>query len=137
MKILIVDDSKTMRIIIKRALTKADIDDLEVVEASSGEDALELLKDTDVDLVICDTSMPGLGSVKTVLAIREEKDKEVLPIIMATSMADKHNILEALKAGANDYMVKPVRQEDIDTKVRCLKRGKYEGKRVSKRKYKK
>lgn len=118
MKILLIDDSKTMRIIQKRSLLKMDIEDLEILEADSGWNGLESLVDNDVDLIICDISMPGMGGIETLRKIRSNLDTSKIPVIMCTSVADKGSIIEALKAGATNYIIKPFKQEDIESKIK-------------------
>jgi CheY-like chemotaxis protein len=135
MKILIIDDSLTMRNLVKKKINNLELKDIEIVEAKSGEHALEILKeDPTVDVILCDTCMPGLGMLKTIQKIREDKDKEDLPVVLCTSIANKATVLEGLKAGANDYMIKPFRNEDVKKKVGCYYRDTFARKRKSKRK---
>jgi len=103
MKVLIVDDSKTMRTIIKGALSKNDITD--TLEAENGKEAVSLVMSEDPNLVLMDWNMPEMSGLDAVKAIRASGNKS--PIIMVTTEAEKHRIVEAVQAGINDYLVKP------------------------------
>jgi two-component system chemotaxis response regulator CheY len=105
--VLVVDDSEFMRKLVKSAFSDLNIP-CYYVEAVDGMDALEKLKANPVDLVLLDWNMPklsGLDFLKIVRGMEEYKD---LPIIMITSEAAKFNVVEALKLGATDYIIKPI-----------------------------
>lgn len=119
--ILIVDDSRIMRNIVKNYFAKLEIL-CDYLEAEDGEEALEILKQHKVDLVLLDWNMPklsGLDFLKTVRAIDKYAD---MPIIMVTSEAARYNVIEALKTGATDYIIKPINEKMFVEKVtRVLK----------------
>jgi two-component system, chemotaxis family, chemotaxis protein CheY len=102
MKVLIVDDSNTMRQIIKRSLAKIGIDDC--VEAKNGKEAVAAATD-DIEMVFMDWNMPEMPGIDAVRAIRGAGNK--VPIIMVTTEAEKRRVLEAVQAGITDYMIKP------------------------------
>lgn len=116
MKILLIDDSATMRRIQKTQVNGLGITD--VIEASDGEDGLKKLEQSmPVDLVMLDWNMPvmdGLTFLKKVRSIDTYKD---VKIIMCTSESEKTRVVEALKAGANNYLVKPFTPEALKEKL--------------------
>ena len=117
-KILIVDDIKVNI----RALKIALIDlDATVLEATSGQEALTILSETDVALVLLDVSMPGMDGFQTAECIRENKYAEAVPIIFVTAIdKDKNNIDEGYKCGAVDYLFKPVDVALLKSKVQVF-----------------
>jgi len=115
MKVLLTDDSSTMRKIQKRVLAGMDITD--VLEASNGKEALELISQHKFDFVLLDVNMPEMNGMETLKAIRGNPDSAKLPVIMCTSVADKGQVMEAIKAGATNYLVKPFQPEDLQKKI--------------------
>lgn len=107
-KILVVDDSKTIRKMYKKHLPEAFNKYVEVLEAENGKDALEILKENpDVFVVFLDVNMPvmdGYDFLRTVRIIPQFKN---LKIVMATSESSKETVTKMLKAGANSYLMKP------------------------------
>lgn len=117
MKVLLVDDSSTMRKIQRRALNEMNITD--ITEAGNGKEALEKLKEMQyaVTLVLLDVNMPEMNGIETLKAIRSLPETKQLPVIMCTSVAEKTQVLEAIKAGASNYVVKPFQTEDLKQKI--------------------
>jgi len=113
MKILLVDDSRTIRNIQKNVLAQLGYTD--VLEAGDGVEALKVLSENRPDLMLVDWNMPNMDGLSLVKAIRE-KDK-TLPIIMCTTEAEKGRVLEAIKAGVNNYVVKPFTAETLAEKI--------------------
>ena len=113
MKILTVDDSSTMRRIIKNTLTRLGYND--IVEAEHGVDALA--KMAGVGLVLTDWNMPEMDGLTFVKALRSNPQYRDVPIIMVTTEAAKKEILEAIKAGVTDYIVKPFTPETLKEKI--------------------
>jgi len=106
MKILIVDDFPTMRRIVKTLLRQAGYD--KFVEAVDGEDALEKLKQIpDVEFIISDWNMPNMTGLEFLMTVRSTPDLKHIPFLMITSETEKEHIIEAVKAGVNNYVVKP------------------------------
>ena len=112
-KVLVADDSSTMRKIISRTLNALEVKD--IVEAENGEQALAKMSEGPFDLVLTDWNMPGKTGLDVVKGIRETDKKT--PIIMVTTEAEKSRVLEAIQAGINDYLVKPFDKEDLQKKV--------------------
>jgi two-component system chemotaxis response regulator CheY len=114
MKVLIVDDSTVMRKVLVEALTRLNI--REVCEVPNGMEAVVALSRDEFDLILMDWNMPRMTGVE---AIREIRSRGFgMPIIMVTTEADKVRVLEALKAGANNYLIKPFTHEAMGAKIR-------------------
>ncbi len=113
MKILLVDDSRTIRNIQKNTLSSMGHTD--VLEAADGLEALSVLEGDRPDLMLVDWNMPKMDGITLVRKVRET-DKS-LPIIMVTTEAEKTRVMEALKAGVNNYVVKPFTAETLSEKI--------------------
>jgi len=118
MRILVVDDSRIMRNIIKNTLMYLHQPDDEYLEAADGVEALDLLLKNQVDLVLLDWNMPKLNGLELVKKLRAMEQFQNLPIIMITSEAAKYNVIEAIKEGVNDYLVKPVSERGLLAKIK-------------------
>lgn len=114
-KVMLVDDHEMVRMGLKTALELED--DLEVVaEADCGETALQVLSDTSVDVILMDVMMEGMGGIAT---CREVKENPAAPkVLMLTSSSDEKAVLSSMLAGANGYLLKNVRREEI---LRCVR----------------
>jgi len=117
-RILIVDDSRTTRIILKRML--AELGHTEVVEAEHGGQALERLEDSAPELALVDWNMPVMNGLEFVLAMREIRKYDRIKVMMVTSESSPRLIYEALKAGADEYAMKPITSEVIEDKLQLL-----------------
>lgn len=113
MKIMLVDDSKTMRSIQKGILTQMGHTNL--VEACDGQDALSKVFAEKPDLILLDWNMPNMDGLSFLQAYRQ-KDKTT-PVIMVTTEAEKHRVVDALKAGVNNYVVKPFTPDALSSKI--------------------
>jgi two-component system, chemotaxis family, chemotaxis protein CheY len=116
MKILLVDDSKMMRTIQKQILN--NLGPVEFCEAADGVEALKTIGATSggFQLVLIDWNMPNMDGITLVNRIRETDKKT--PLIMVTTEAEKSRILEAIKAGVNNYALKPFTPESLMEKVK-------------------
>jgi len=119
MRIITVDDSSTMRRIIKNTLKRIGYGD-EVLEAENGKEALEVLENREVDLIITDWNMPVMDGLTFVKKIRSNKKYDDVPIIMVTTEAAKEDIITALKAGVNNYIVKPFTPQVLKEKIETV-----------------
>ena len=115
MKILAVDDSATMRRIIKNQLKQAGYE--EVDEAGNGREALTMLGQAHYDLLITDWNMPEMNGLDLVKEVRRTDASKTMPILMVTTVAGKEDIVTALKAGVNNYMVKPFDTATLRAKI--------------------
>lgn len=113
MKILVVDDSRTIRNIQKNVL--AQLGHTDVIEAEDGVKALTMFAEHKVDLMLVDWNMPNMDGITLVRKIRESNRS--VPIIMCTTEAEKSRVLEAVKAGVNNYVVKPFTVESLGEKI--------------------
>lgn len=116
--VLVVDDSYTMRRIIKNILEKIGMGTIH--EASNGKEALEILNRGGVDILITDWNMPEMDGLALVKAVRSSDKFGKLPILMVTTENAKDDILNALRSGVDNYAVKPFTQEVIEEKVSKL-----------------
>lgn len=115
MKILIVDDSEAMRRILTNTLGKLGYDD--TTAAEDGQEALTLLQGGGFEFVFTDWNMPVMDGLTLVKNIRGTAGLEKIPIIMVTTEAAKDDILEAIKAGVSNYVVKPFTVDTIKEKL--------------------
>ncbi len=113
MKIMLVDDSRTIRNIQKNVLSQLGHTD--VVEAEDGVKALASFNQQVPDLMLVDWNMPNMDGITLVRKIREVNKS--VPIIMCTTEAEKSRVLEAIKAGVNNYIVKPFTVESLGEKI--------------------
>ncbi len=114
MKCLVVDDSATMRRIVVNALKTIGWNDL--VEAGDGKEALEKL-DGSIELIITDWNMPVMGGLDMVRALRANPATAKLPILMVTTRSVKEDILQAVEAGVNGYVLKPFTPQVLKEKI--------------------
>lgn len=108
-KIMLVDDAAFMRMTIKNALTKAGYDD--IIEASDGQIAVETYQKEHPDLVIMDITMPNMDGIQALQAIKTS-DPEAR-VVMCSAMGQEGMVVEAIKLGAKDFIVKPFKQDRI------------------------
>jgi two-component system chemotaxis response regulator CheY len=107
-KFLVVDDSLTMRRIVINTLKTIGYED--VIEASQGKEALAKLLMEGCDFLITDWNMPEMNGLDLVKAVRAHPQFECLPILMVTTRGNKEDVIEAMKARVNNYIVKPLRR---------------------------
>ena len=117
MKVLLIDDSTTMRKIQRRALSALGIEDVE--EASNGREGVDKLQAENYgyNIVLLDMNMPEMGGMEVLKTVRADPKSNNIPIIMCTSVADKEQVMEAIKSGASNYVVKPFTPEDLQKKI--------------------
>jgi len=108
-KVLVVDDSAAMRMLITASLQDSEFD--VVAAAKDGQEALQYFKDTAPDLVLLDIVMPGMSGVETLGHIMALNNNAV--VIMASSMGTDDAVQGALKAGAKNFLQKPIEQEAL------------------------
>lgn len=119
-KILIVDDSRTIRQQVGFTLTK---EGFEVVEAEDGQDGLNKLQaNADISMIVSDVNMPNMGGLEMVEAIRQIEQFKFLPIIMLTTESSGDKVERAKKAGASGWLVKPFNPEQLVGAVKKLAR---------------
>lgn len=102
---LIVDDIEDNRVLLERALRSSGY---RTVSAETGQEALSYLSTEKPDIILLDWMMPGLSGYDTLVAIRERYSSAALPVVMCTAIGEEENVVEAIAAGANDYVTKPI-----------------------------
>ncbi len=119
MKFLVVDDSVTMRRIVANSLKNLGYTDL--VEAVDGKDALDKLAvDDNINFVITDWNMPVLSGLELIRSIRGDDRLKSLPVLMVTTRGVKEDIMEALAAKVNNYIVKPFTPQILKEKIDAI-----------------
>ena len=113
MRIMLIDDSKTMRNIQKSVLAQLGYTDTE--EACDGQDALSKVGAFKPDLLLVDWNMPNMDGLSFVKTFRQQ-DKTT-PMIMVTTEAEKSRVIEAIKAGVNNYVVKPFTPDLLSQRI--------------------
>lgn len=114
-KVLVVDDFATMRRIVKGVLKQLGFSN--VIEADDGSTALDELKKEQIGLIVSDWNMPKMSGLDLLKAVRGNADLKHLPFIMVTAEGQKENVLEAVKAGVSNYIVKPFTPETFNEKL--------------------
>ncbi|ERP32132.1 response regulator [Chitinivibrio alkaliphilus] len=116
MKVLLVDDSNTMRRIQANQLKQLGVDD--VVQAENGKEALQKLSENmPIDVMLLDWNMPVMDGYECLKAVRGDSTYKNVRIFMCTSESEKSNVVQALKAGANNYIVKPFTPDVLKEKI--------------------
>ena len=114
-RFLVVDDMATMRRIIRSVLNQLGYQNID--EAEDGKVALQKLKQQKYDFVITDWNMPNMTGIELVQAIRKDPAIKHLPVLMVTAEGKKENVIMALKAGVNNYIVKPFTPATLKQKL--------------------
>lgn len=117
-KILTVDDFSTMRRIIRNMLRQLGYNN--IVEAEDGAAAFELLQREKVDFIISDWNMPNMTGLELLKAVRADDNLKSIPMLLVTAEALKENVVEAVKAGVNNYVVKPFTAEVLKEKIDAI-----------------
>lgn len=115
MRFLVVDDFSTMRRIVRNLLKELGFANVDEVE--DGAVALVKLRSEKYDFVISDWNMPNMTGLDLLKSIRSDDALRHLPVLMVTAEAKKENIIEAAKAGASGYIVKPFTAATLDEKL--------------------
>lgn len=113
MKVLVVDDSGVMRKIIIRSLNAVGVTD--TIEAANGQEAIDLFKTQEFDMVLTDWNMPEKSGLDVLTEIRATGSQ--VPVIMVTTESQKGQVLAAIQAGVTDYLTKPFEQEQLRAKL--------------------
>lgn len=117
MNVLIVDDSKIVRRVLKNTMVRyfkePEWKELNIFEAEDGLEAMDIMKKEKVDIMLLDWNMPNMTGEEVVDAVRANKEWNKTRIIMATTEGSKASVLKMIKKGANGYMVKPFNEDAI------------------------
>src|SRR5262245_40984564 len=118
MRALVIDDSRTVRAIIGKILAEVG---LEVVEAANGREGLEQLRRAqDVELILVDWNMPEMNGLEVIQAVRAQRVYDPVRIMMVTTETEQEQVIRALDAGANEYLMKPFTREILVAKLSLL-----------------
>ena len=115
-RILTIEDDQRIRTAVRFAL---EDEGWSVLEAETGEHALEYFKSTVPDVVLVDIGLPGVDGFEVCRALRRTSD---VPIIMVTARDDTHDVVAGLEAGADDYVTKPIAPKELSARIRALLR---------------
>ena len=121
MNVIIADDELRLRKVVATFLRKSG---LEVIEASSGEQTLEILKTKIPDIVVLDISMPGLNGLEICKQIKSTTLYKDIPVLLLTASISAEKRAEGIKAGADDYVTKPFSQKELLEKIMTAKKTK-------------
>jgi two-component system chemotaxis response regulator CheY len=116
--LLVVDDSATTRMLISLTLKKGD--DLRIIEASDGKEALAQLDSQHVDLVLTDINMPNMDGLELITRIRSNRREPKIPIIVITTKGEETSRDEGLALGADAYVLKPISGAKLQSLVKEL-----------------
>jgi len=114
LKVLTVDDSKTIRMIVKKAFKAFECD---LFEAENGHQGLEVARKEKPDLIVLDITMPVMNGTEMLDKLKKDPDLKNTHVIMLTAESGKENVLEIVKMGVTDYMVKPFKGEQLIERV--------------------
>ncbi|MGB8061661.1 MAG: response regulator [Candidatus Sulfotelmatobacter sp.] len=117
MRALIVDDSSVMRKIVERSLRQAGIELAQVLEAGNGAEALGVLKENRVDLILCDINMPVMDGLEFVKQLSTVENAKGVPVVMITTEGSESHVVQALSCGARGYIRKPFTPEQVKEHV--------------------
>jgi two-component system cell cycle response regulator len=117
-KILSVDDSRTIRLIVGKAFKAFDCT---MLEACNGEEGLVVAAREKPDLIILDVTMPIMDGVTMLTKLKEDPELKPIPVIMLTAESGRENVLQIAKLGVRDYLVKPFKEDQLIEKAgRCV-----------------
>lgn len=117
MKFLVIDDSLVIRNIHKNALKENKIPEEDILEADNGVTGMEIAEKEEIGLFLVDWNMPGINGLDFIKKLRGMAKYADTPIIMVTSEAAKYNVMEAIDAGATNYIVKPIHGDVLWKKI--------------------
>lgn len=123
LKILIVDDFELPRRLIRNMLNELGYENhANIFEAVDGVDALNVMQCNRIDLIICDWVMPEMSGIELLQTVRQDSRYAKVPFIMVTAEAEKEKIMEAIKSGVSQYIVKPFAAEALYAKIQVVMR---------------
>jgi EAL domain-containing protein (putative c-di-GMP-specific phosphodiesterase class I)/FixJ family two-component response regulator len=114
--VLVVDDDTELRALVRVGLERADF---VPIEASSGEEALRILETRSAAVVVMDLGMPGMSGLDVLRALRRRPETATLPVLLMTGSGTRDTVFEALAAGADDFLTKPIRLDELVARVRA------------------
>ena len=121
---LIVDDSSVMRKIVERSLRQAGMDLKQVLEAANGAEALGILNENLVDIILCDINMPVMDGLEFIKQLPTVVNAKGVPVIMITTEGSEAHVVQAISAGARGYIRKPFTAEQVKEQILPILAGK-------------
>jgi two-component system chemotaxis response regulator CheY len=121
---LIVDDSSVMRKIVERSLRQAGMDLKQVLEAANGAEALGILNDNVVDIILCDINMPVMDGLEFIKQLPTVVNAKGVPVVMITTEGSEAHVVQAISAGARGYIRKPFTAEQVKEQILPILSGK-------------
>lgn len=118
-RILIVDDDANNRLLLQVMLAN---EGYEIVTASAGTEALDLVQQLPPDLIVLDVMMPGMDGYQVAARIKTNPATRHIPVIMLTALSDKNSMMHGLNAGAEEFLTKPVVRAELSVRVKNLLR---------------
>jgi len=119
-RVLVVDDSSTIRKIIKHSLQRTDLHFDEILEASNGREALKMVQTYTFDLILTDIDMPVMDGLELLEALAYVRNAEDTPVVIITKHTSEAGVLRAMEAGARAYIRKPFTIEELWEKIQPL-----------------
>ncbi|MBW1767062.1 MAG: response regulator [Deltaproteobacteria bacterium] len=119
-KILVVDDSLPMRSVIKKTIMASGFNVGELLDASSGKEALTILKDEWFDLVLTDYNMPDMNGLELIAEMKKDDLLKDIPVVVITTEGSKQRMDEFIEKGAEGYIKKPFPPEEIRNKLKII-----------------
>ena len=116
-QVLIVDDSLSMRAVIKKIVKASGFNVGQFFDAANGREALEVLKKEWLDIVLTDYNMPEMNGLELVEEMKKNEDLKAIPVLMVTTEGSQQRVDEFMKKGAADYIKKPFSPEEIKNKL--------------------
>ncbi|MEE8431661.1 MAG: response regulator [Candidatus Desulfatibia sp.] len=111
--VLIVDDSLSMRSVIKKTIRVSGFKVGEYFEAADGKEALKILADAWVDLVLTDINMPNMNGLELIAEMHDDQILRSIPVVMVTTEGSEKSVQKSMEMGAKGYIKKPFQPEDI------------------------
>jgi two-component system chemotaxis response regulator CheY len=124
LQVLIVDDSSVMRKIVERSLRQAGIEIAKVFEAGNGAEALAVLSEAKVDIILCDINMPVMDGLEFVKQLPNVANAKGVPVVMITTEGSEGHVVQALSAGARGYLRKPFTADQVKEHILPVLAGK-------------
>lgn len=116
--VLVVDDSPTMRRIIRKTLSRAGYNNY--IEAEDGKDALEKIQSEQIDIIITDMNMPEMDGLTLITTLQAEDTTKHIPILVVSTRIDSEEVLKCIRAGADDFIVKPFTSDALKAKIESI-----------------
>jgi two-component system chemotaxis response regulator CheY len=114
-KILVVDDFSTMRKLVRNVLKQIGFSN--ITEAEDGNMALEVMRNEEIGLVVTDWNMPNMTGIELLQRIRDDGKSKNIPVLMLTAEGKTENVVAAVKAGVDNFIVKPFTAEVMQAKI--------------------